>query len=199
MLLENSVTSADLDLLSTQKKSANRSQKRVQFESDIAVPPKRRAILQKIGTSIGAVFKKVERLQDDGSHAEYSQDTSQSSLSQLSQDMSQSSLSQGQHEYLELLHKKENLLNGSKEVSKRSEEDKTLLKKIYRRMGKLSRRIDVEHLMKRKVAKPDRERKQEQRKRMAQGMDMRDAARYDIILFYGYLFNYFFISLLLSQ
>ena len=60
-------------------------------------------------------------------------------------------------EYVLLLQEKERLLQDNPVASQRSEDTKAELKKIYNKIGKISKGTDVVHLLKSKASKPDRE------------------------------------------
>ena len=60
-------------------------------------------------------------------------------------------------EYVLLIKEKERLLQDNPVASQRSEDTKAELKRIYNKIGKISKNIDVVHLLKSKASKPDRE------------------------------------------
>ena len=71
-------------------------------------------------------------------------------------------LSQEENEYLELLKERETILDNKPDATNRTKEEKAQLRKIYRRMEKISKRTNVEHLY---SPKKTEEEKQEQARR----------------------------------
>ena len=83
-------------------------------------------------------------LQDESFQSQSSEIPAESSL-----DQSQVSSSQVEEEYLRLRRKSETFIAEHPVASKRSKEDTALLQKIKNRMKKISKRLDVGHLLKR--------------------------------------------------
>ena len=75
----------------------------------------------------------------------------------LQEDIDGATESRKGDEYVLLLKEKERLLQDNPVASRRSEDIKARLKKIYNKIGKISKGTDVVHSLKSKASKPDRE------------------------------------------